>query len=99
MARFWSAITRRKLNSDVASSEDSELKRCLSLLDLTALGVGSTLGLGAYVLAGEVAHNEAGPAVTISFVIAAVASAIAGFCYAGKFNIFQRKCHLRVGDK
>ncbi|XP_022229697.2 cationic amino acid transporter 3 [Drosophila obscura] len=80
MAKFWNALTRRKTD-DVHESE-SQLARVLNLLDLTALGVGSTLGLGVYVLAGQVAYNIAGPAVTISFLIAAVASAFAGICYA-----------------
>lgn len=84
----YAALTRRKGNDD--DSSGSELKRCLTLFDLTALGVGSTLGLGAYVLAGAVAHEQAGPAVTISFVIAAVASAIAGFCYAGELIFAYR---------
>lgn len=77
---LWQALTRRKRNDEV--SEDSQLARVLTLFDLTALGVGSTLGLGVYVLAGSVAYNEAGPAVTISFLIAAVASGIAALCYA-----------------
>ncbi|XP_053685338.1 cationic amino acid transporter 3 [Sabethes cyaneus] len=78
--RFWAALTRKKRNEDDGS--DSQLARVLSLLDLTGLGVGSTLGLGVYVLAGSVAHEQAGPAVVISFLVAAVASAIAALCYA-----------------
>lgn len=80
MSRFWNALTRRK--TDDANEGESQLARVLNLFDLTALGVGSTLGLGVYVLAGQVAYNIAGPAVTISFLIAAVASAFAGICYA-----------------
>uniref|UniRef100_A0A336LKG1 CSON009942 protein n=1 Tax=Culicoides sonorensis TaxID=179676 RepID=A0A336LKG1_CULSO len=80
MERFWGALTRRKRNED--DGQESKLARVLNLLDLTALGVGSTLGLGVYVLAGSVAYEQAGPAVTISFAVAAIASAFAGFCYA-----------------
>lgn len=72
---LWEALTRKKRND---TSEESKLARVLNLFDLTALGVGSTLGLGVYVLAGSVAYEQAGPAVTISFLIAAIASAFAG---------------------
>lgn len=72
---MYTAFSRKK---QIDTASESSLARCLSTLDLTALGIGSTLGVGVYVLAGSVAKDAAGPAVILSFAIAAVASMIAG---------------------
>lgn len=76
---FRMLFRKKPLTSNVS---DSGLQRCLGTLDLTSLGVGSTLGLGIYLLAGEVANKTAGPGVCLSFLIAAIASIFAGLCYA-----------------
>ncbi|GIY77541.1 high affinity cationic amino acid transporter 1, partial [Caerostris darwini] len=78
---FSKAFTRRKFIPDENLTK-TELDRCLSVFDLTFLGVGSTLGLGIYILAGKIASETAGPSVCLSFFIAAVASVFAALCYA-----------------
>ncbi|XP_014254900.1 high affinity cationic amino acid transporter 1-like isoform X3 [Cimex lectularius] len=82
VSKFGSVVSRKKTDDTDASLEGSHLARVLGFGDLTLLGVGSTLGVGVYVLAGSVARTDAGPAVTLSFLVAAIASSLAGLCYA-----------------
>lgn len=74
-------FSRRKCIS-LKNLAETKLSRCLSLLDLTALGIGCTLGAGVYVIACEIARDVAGPATVISFLIAGIASVLSGLCYA-----------------
>lgn len=78
------AMLRRKPIDEVQEESESEggLKRTLGLWQLTAIGVGGIIGAGIFALAGEVAHNNAGPGVLFSFLIAGIASAAAALAYA-----------------
>lgn len=74
--RLFETFTRKKLVDKY--DPGTTLPRVLNVLDLTLLGIGNTLGVGIYVLAGAEAKRDAGPAVLISFFVAALASLLAG---------------------
>lgn len=59
-----------------------QLKRTLTARQLVALGIGAVIGAGIFVLSGQAAAAHAGPAIMLSFVIAGIACAFAGLCYA-----------------
>lgn len=65
-----------------ASDTDKGLKRTLGAGALIALGIGAIIGAGLFVRTAAAAANNAGPSVTIGFVVAAVGCALAGLCYA-----------------
>ena len=80
---FWliySFDSRKKDISQVSGSAGDEisLKKLLTTLDLTSLGVGSCNGTGMYVVAGLIAKELAGPGVVFSFLIAGLASLLSG---------------------
>ena len=74
----------KNLSAMLAETVDSEhgLKRTLSAGNLIALGIGGIIGAGLFVRTAAAAGQAAGPAVTISFIIAAIGCAFAGLCYA-----------------
>ena len=61
---------------------DHRLKRVLGPVQLTALGVGAIIGAGIFVATGAAAHNTAGPALMISYVVAGMTCVFAALCYA-----------------
>lgn len=67
---------------DSATNSDTGLKRTLGAGNLMALGIGAIIGAGLFVRTAAAAGQAAGPAVTISFIVAAVGCAFAGLCYA-----------------
>lgn len=69
-------------SSDPHGASAAQLPRALGPVSLTCLGVGATIGAGIFVLTGTVAAEHAGPAVVLSFILASVACALAGLCYA-----------------
>ncbi len=77
-------FVKKPINDLIKESSESEsgLKRTLGARSLVALGIGAIIGAGLFSITGGAAAHNAGPAVTISFVIAAVACAFAGLCYA-----------------
>jgi len=70
------------LRAEAAETGAGTLKRSLNGVSLIALGIGVIIGAGLFSLTGIAAANNAGPAVTLSFVVAAVGCAFSALCYA-----------------
>jgi APA family basic amino acid/polyamine antiporter len=79
-----SIFIKKPLGNLLAEAAESEkgLKKTLTAPALVALGIGAIIGAGLFSITGGAAANNAGPAITISFIVAAVGCAFAGLCYA-----------------
>jgi APA family basic amino acid/polyamine antiporter len=79
-----SLFIKKPINLLIAEASDSEkgLKKTLGTWSLIALGIGAIIGAGLFSITGVAAANQAGPAITLSFVVAALGCAFAGLCYA-----------------
>jgi APA family basic amino acid/polyamine antiporter len=70
------------LSQEAGEQGEHTLKRSLSALNLITLGIGAVIGAGIFTLTGQAAALHAGPAVSLSFVLAGLTCAFAGLCYA-----------------
>lgn len=77
-------FTRKPLDQLLADTPETEksLKRTLTASSLVALGIGAIIGAGLFVRTAAAAAQNAGPSVTIGFMVAALGCALAGLCYA-----------------
>jgi APA family basic amino acid/polyamine antiporter len=80
-----SLFVRKPMNAllnEAGETGTHTLKRSLGAGGLTALGIGAIIGAGLFSITGMAAANHAGPAITISFVVAGLGCLFAGLCYA-----------------
>jgi APA family basic amino acid/polyamine antiporter len=80
-----SLFARKPLAQILAEGKDEgagRLRRALGPVHLTALGMGAIIGAGIFVTTGAIAHQTAGPALLLSYVVAGIACVFAALCYA-----------------
>ncbi|MGH8183384.1 MAG: amino acid permease, partial [Rhodanobacteraceae bacterium] len=75
-------LARKPVGEDRGHDDGVQLRRTLGPWGLTALGIGAVIGGGIFVITGQAAAEHAGPAVLLSFVIAAVCCSFTALCYA-----------------
>jgi len=82
MSRLLRIKPMSMLSMEAGEQGEHTLKRSLGALNLITLGIGAVIGAGIFVLTGQAAAKYAGPAVSLSFVLAGITCAFAGLCYA-----------------
>lgn len=75
-------FTKKSLSQLDAESERNPLRRSLGRVQLIALGVGSIIGTGIFVMTGTAASQNAGPALVLSMILTTIGCAFSGLCYA-----------------
>ena len=82
MAGLFATKPLEKILAEANETGEHSLRRTLGPFHLISIGIGSIIGTGIFVLTGTAAAHHAGPAILLSFVLAAVACAFSGLCYA-----------------
>ncbi len=72
----------KKQSLDKYLAKDKQFVKSMNAFDLMSLGIGAVIGTGIFILPGTVAALKAGPAIVLSFVVAAIVCSIAAMCYA-----------------
>ncbi len=82
MSLFRTQPVAAIVSAEAVTAGEVTLKRVLTARHLVLLGIGAVIGAGIFVMTGNAAANYAGPAIILSFVMAGIACAFAGLCYA-----------------
>jgi APA family basic amino acid/polyamine antiporter len=82
MAGIFATKPLDTILSEAHETGEHSLRRALGATNLISLGIGAIIGTGIFVLTGTASANHAGPAIILSFILAAIACVFAGLCYA-----------------
>src|SRR5438876_801980 len=82
MGGYFSKKPLSSLLTESTEVGEHQMKRTLGPWNLVMLGIGAIIGAGLFVRTAAAAANNAGPSVTLGFILASVGSAFAGLCYA-----------------
>src|ERR1700692_296834 len=82
MANLLAKKPLEQLMCEAQDAGENILRRHLGPLNLLTLGIGAIIGAGIFVITGQAAAQFAGPAIVLSFILAGIACAFAGLCYA-----------------
>ena len=82
MANLLATKPLDQLIQESQETGEHSLRRALGPLNLLTLGIGAIIGAGIFVITGQAAAQFAGPAILFSFILAGIACAFAGLCYA-----------------